>query len=160
MYRRQHESNSYLLIKLGALSSNVQWHSNPSVSSLRGNTCSGEHPCQGKQCQAMMVLPSQFIVAIFARVNGNNVESHVIFEFEPQASVWCYKFMRDDFQAACNIYISILGFTAGPTPSSKGAGLSMETRVQHTRAWDQLENSLPEVSSTRQSCTIGHQRYG
>ena len=29
------------------------------------------------------------------------MESHVIFEFEPQASVWCYKGMRDDFQAAC-----------------------------------------------------------
>lgn len=29
------------------------------------------------------------------------MESHVTFEFEPQASVWCYKVMRDDFQAAC-----------------------------------------------------------
>lgn len=39
--------------------------------------------------------------------------------------------------------------TAGPTTSSQGTRLSMETGLQHIRAWNELEDSLQEISISR-----------
>lgn len=49
------------------------------------------------------------------------------FEVEPPVLVLCYKLMT--FVGELYIYISIFGFAAGPTPSSKGTRVSVETRI-------------------------------
>lgn len=49
------------------------------------------------------------------------------FEQVPQILALCYKLIR--FVGKLYIYLSIFGFAAGPTPSSEGTGVSVETRI-------------------------------
>lgn len=115
-----------------------QWHWKPTIRLWVSKVSPGWHPGQRKHSLDFLFL-SQL------GKTGPNV-SVQSFSLNHRQLV---NALLSDWLVVKMAFCIFSGLAAGPTTSSQGTRLSMETGLQHIRAWNELEDSLQEISISR-----------